>query len=214
MTPVEPSPTPAADDSQVVLSRRATLPLVAVAVGASGLLVAACGSSSSPSSAAKIAPAAPGTTGARATTAGPTTAEPATAQPASAEPTTAQPATAEPTTAQPTTQAQRNQPGTTAQPAPPGPLLASSSRVPAGGGLILTGPRIVLARDPGGTLHAFTAVCTHMGCTVGSVSGGVIMCPCHGSRYNASTGAVVNGPAPRPLAPIAVTVQDGNIYQG
>jgi Rieske Fe-S protein len=61
-------------------------------------------------------------------------------------------------------------------------------------------------------VHGFSAVCTHQGCTVGSVSGGAIVCPCHGSQFNAQTGAVIAGPAPRPLPKVAVVVRNGNVY--
>jgi Rieske Fe-S protein len=36
-------------------------------------------------------------------------------------------------------------------------------------------------------------------------------CPCHGSRFNIETGAVLNGPASAPLAKIPVTVSDGKV---
>jgi Rieske Fe-S protein len=87
-----------------------------------------------------------------------------------------------------------------------GRRLAGLAQVPVGGGLI------VLTRGSNGTVHAFSAVCTHQGCTVSSVRNGVIGCPCHGSRFDAQTGAVLAGPAPRPLPPIAVVVRGGEIY--
>jgi nitrite reductase/ring-hydroxylating ferredoxin subunit len=47
---------------------------------------------------------------------------------------------------------------------------------------------------------AFDAVCPHAGCTVGyDPSAKVIICPCHGSQFNASTGAVEVGPVPTGL---------------
>ncbi len=56
----------------------------------------------------------------------------------------------------------------------------------------------------------FSAICTHMGCTV-APKGAELDCPCHGSRYNIKTGAVLNGPATEPLAKIPVTVSDGKV---
>jgi len=56
-------------------------------------------------------------------------------------------------------------------------------------------------------------VCTHAGCTVGSVSGGTINCPCHGSRFNITNGSVVNGPAASPLPPVGIKVQGNSIVQ-
>jgi Rieske Fe-S protein len=91
--------------------------------------------------------------------------------------------------------------------------LASTSDIPVGGGKILTDKKIVITQPQSGTFHAFSAVCTHAGCTVGSVSGGTINCPCHGSRFNITNGAVVNGPAASPLPPVSIKVQGSSIVQ-
>jgi Rieske Fe-S protein len=93
-----------------------------------------------------------------------------------------------------------------------GRRLVAESSVPAGGGVVVNGARVVVTRDSGGTLHAFSAVCTHQGCLVSSVRGGTINCPCHGSRFDASTGAVVGGPAPAPLPKVSIDVVGGVIY--
>jgi len=93
-------------------------------------------------------------------------------------------------------------------------VLAKTSDVPVGGGTILTDKKIVITQPQSGTFHAFTAVCTHAGCTVGSVSSGTINCPCHGSRFSISNGSVVNGPAASPLAPVNIKVQGTSILQG
>jgi nitrite reductase/ring-hydroxylating ferredoxin subunit len=89
--------------------------------------------------------------------------------------------------------------------------LASTSDIPVGGGKILTDKKIVITQPQSGAFHAFSAVCTHAGCTVGSVSGGTINCPCHGSRFNITNGAVVNGPAASPLPPVSIKVQGNSI---
>jgi Rieske Fe-S protein len=91
------------------------------------------------------------------------------------------------------------------------PLIALDD-VPAGGGTVLRDAAVVLTRTSDGELHAFSAVCTHQGCTVDEVVGGTIDCPCHGSRFDALTGAVTRGPAARPLPPVAVVVRDGQVY--
>ena len=64
-----------------------------------------------------------------------------------------------------------------------------------------------------GTIVAFTAICTHMGCTV-MPAGTEFQCPCHGSVYNAATGAVMQGPAPAPLAKIPTHVVAGEVMSG
>lgn len=74
----------------------------------------------------------------------------------------------------------------------------------------INGGPAVVARPTDTTAAAFSAICTHMGCTV-NVDGAVLNCPCHGSQYNALTGAVTRGPAPRSLAAIPVRVVDGEV---
>ena len=92
-------------------------------------------------------------------------------------------------------------------------LLAPLAKVPPpGGGLILGGAHVVLVRDQAGNVHGLSATCTHQGCTVGPVANGRISCPCHGSVFDAGSGAVISGPAPSPLGPVPVTVRGGNVY--
>ena len=94
-----------------------------------------------------------------------------------------------------------------------GTFLANLRQVPpAGGGLVLSQALVVLVRETDGSIRGFSATCTHQGCTVASVQNGVISCPCHGSQFSAKTGAVVGGPAPSPLPPVAVTVRAGAVY--
>jgi thiosulfate dehydrogenase (quinone) large subunit len=71
-------------------------------------------------------------------------------------------------------------------------------------------PDIVI-RHQSGSLSAFSAVCTHTGCTVGFASG-VIACPCHGSEFDPNTGAVLRGPAATPLPAKHVIERRGSIY--
>ena len=92
--------------------------------------------------------------------------------------------------------------------------LAATSQIPVGGGKIIDGPNIVITQPQPGSFRAFSAICTHQGCIVSTVSGGTINCPCHGSKYSIKDGSVVNGPAPSPLAAIAIKVEGTSIFQG
>jgi thiosulfate dehydrogenase (quinone) large subunit len=69
----------------------------------------------------------------------------------------------------------------------------------------------ILIRDSDGHLKAFSAVCTHAGCTVG-YEGGVIYCPCHGGEFSPETGEVIAGPPPSGLVPKEVLEAHGAIY--
>jgi nitrite reductase/ring-hydroxylating ferredoxin subunit len=81
-----------------------------------------------------------------------------------------------------------------------------TSDIPVGGGKIFDSAKIVVTQPKAGEFKAFTAVCTHQGFLVGNVQGGTINCLHHGSMFNMTTGAVVGGPAPSPLAAKTVTV--------
>jgi Rieske Fe-S protein len=91
------------------------------------------------------------------------------------------------------------------------PVLASTADIPVGGGKILADKKIVITQPRAGSFDAFTAVCTHQGCIVGTVSGGTINCPCHGSKFNIANGSVVNGPATSALAPVKIQVEGNSI---
>ena len=101
--------------------------------------------------------------------------------------------------------------GTAAPNAPA--ALAATSDIPVGGGTILTAKKIVITQPTAGSFKAFSAVCTHQGCIVGSVSGGTINCPCHGSQFRITDGSVAAGPAPSPLPAVSIKVQGTSIVQ-
>jgi Rieske Fe-S protein len=66
----------------------------------------------------------------------------------------------------------------------------------------------IVARPTASTVACFSAICTHQGCTV-KPAGQKLDCPCHGSQFDAVTGAVLHGPATLPLHKIAVAL-DGD----
>jgi Rieske Fe-S protein len=104
-----------------------------------------------------------------------------------------------------------------AQPDPAAPAaqpLVKLSDLPPGGGVVLKAKNLVITKDTVGRVHAFSAVCTHQGCIVASVSAGTINCPCHGSKFDAATGAPVAGPAQQPLPPVRVQEHDDAVYPG
>jgi len=101
--------------------------------------------------------------------------------------------------------------GRTSRPAG-GELIGSVKTLPINRARPFTDPR---TGDPAVLIHlntgrfvAYSAVCTHAGCTVAYDSArGELVCPCHGSIYDPRHGAqVVAGPAPRPLPVVPVRV--------
>ena len=99
--------------------------------------------------------------------------------------------------------------------APPGSAeaaaITTTAEVPVGSGVIVD--KIVVTQPVAGDYKGFSAVCTHTGCTLNEIADGTINCPCHGSKFSLD-GAVVNGPASRPLDTVAVRVQGDSIVKG
>jgi len=100
-------------------------------------------------------------------------------------------------------------------PRPAGTDIGLLSSVPAGGAATFQDPAsgrpaIVLRSSSG--VRAFSAVCTHAGCTV-QFTGSQLACPCHGARFSTTDGSATRGPARAPLSSIPVAVgPDGHMY--
>lgn len=92
-----------------------------------------------------------------------------------------------------------------------GTPLAKTSEIPKGGGVVFAGQKVVVTQPSAGEFKAFSAICTHQGCTVSEVKDGTIHCPCHGSRFRITDGSVAQGPAVQPLAATKVTVVGGEV---
>ncbi|GAA5010966.1 Rieske (2Fe-2S) protein [Streptomyces siamensis] len=92
-----------------------------------------------------------------------------------------------------------------------GKELTTKAAVPVGGGKIFKEQKVVVTQPKKGEFKAFSAICTHQGCTVNRVVDGLIDCPCHGSKFSVVDGAVKAGPAPRPLPAKKITVEGNSI---
>jgi nitrite reductase/ring-hydroxylating ferredoxin subunit len=64
-----------------------------------------------------------------------------------------------------------------------------------------------------GHLHAFDDTCTHAGCSLatGQLEGTTVTCPCHGSQFDVTSGAVLRGPALLPVRSRSVQVEGENL---
>ena len=80
-------------------------------------------------------------------------------------------------------------------------------------GFDIEGAKIGVARVAG-SLYAFSAVCTHQGCPLaemGELDGKELECECHGSVFDMTTGAVVEGPAEEPEPTFPVRDEGGEL---
>ena len=70
---------------------------------------------------------------------------------------------------------------------------------------------VLVLRSQEGELRAFSALCTHLQCIVAySAERRQIECPCHRGVYSLD-GRNIDGPPPRPLDELAVTVSEGSV---
>jgi nitrite reductase/ring-hydroxylating ferredoxin subunit len=62
-------------------------------------------------------------------------------------------------------------------------------------------------------IYAFDDTCTHKGCSLGEgkLDGTIVTCPCHGSQFDVTSGAVVRGPAQRPVRSRSVDVEGNDL---
>jgi thiosulfate dehydrogenase [quinone] large subunit len=155
------------------------------------------------------AKAGPSALGVTPTTAPPTT----TTSPATQAPTTTSPSKTSPpgsSAPAPTT--------TTPRPRPAGTAIGAASQVPVGGAGSFNDPKTgdpsLVIQPQKGTFLAFDVVCPHAGCIVEyDTAGKVLVCPCHGSQFNSTTGAVELGPAATGLHRLGVAKgSDGQLY--
>jgi 3-phenylpropionate/trans-cinnamate dioxygenase ferredoxin component len=74
------------------------------------------------------------------------------------------------------------------------------------------GTQITVA-NVGGAFHAFDDTCTHLHCSLaeGDLEETTAICPCHGSEFDVTSGAVLQGPARKPLATYETRVEGGNL---
>ena len=112
-------------------------------------------------------------------------------------------------------QSAKKSPEKDSQAATPSNAIASESDVAPGSAVTFkdAGSPAVLVHLDSGDFVAYSAVCTHQGCTV-AYKNGQLACPCHGSVFDPANGAaVIAGPAPQPLPEIPVRVQGDDIVK-
>jgi thiosulfate dehydrogenase (quinone) large subunit len=109
-------------------------------------------------------------------------------------------------------------PTASATPKPAGSKIGAASSVKVKGSATFqdpaTGDPAIVVQPRAGEFLGFDAVCPHAGCTVGYDEKFVrFVCPCHGSQFNGTTGAVEVGPASHGLGRITVAEgPDGQLY--
>jgi cytochrome b6-f complex iron-sulfur subunit len=93
-------------------------------------------------------------------------------------------------------------------------LAGTLEDIPAGTGkVVAVGSKPVIVANTDAGVLAYSAVCTHLGCIVGFDSTiRQIVCPCHDGHFNPANGAVISGPPPRPLPPVAVSIEKDQVF--
>ncbi|MFC5670858.1 Rieske (2Fe-2S) protein [Streptomyces incanus] len=95
---------------------------------------------------------------------------------------------------------------------PTGPVeLGAESEVARGSSKLYWDHNVVVSRDEDGSFTAYSTLCTHASCPINQLKGTKLICPCHGSEFDATTGKVLREPAVAPLIPLSVEVRNGTI---
>lgn len=92
--------------------------------------------------------------------------------------------------------------------------LGAASEVPVGGAKLFREKKVVVSCAEEGQYKAFSAQCTHAGCVLDKIVEGEGNCPCHGSRFDVTTGKVLRGPASDPLPEVPVRAEGGKLIAG
>ncbi|MFG2449026.1 Rieske (2Fe-2S) protein [Streptomyces sp. NPDC048512] len=93
-------------------------------------------------------------------------------------------------------------------------VLGAESEVAKGGAELYQDQNVVVSRAEDGSLKAFSSICTHAGCAINKLEGTTLVCPCHGSEFDARTGKVLRAPATEPLNALSVEEKNGKIVAG
>ncbi|MFJ3702256.1 MULTISPECIES: Rieske (2Fe-2S) protein [Streptomyces] len=100
-------------------------------------------------------------------------------------------------------------------PTPTAPVeLGAAEEVPVGGAKLYREQRVVVSCQAAGRYKAFSAQCTHAGCLLDKVEGNEGNCPCHGSRFDMTTGKALQGPATVPLPSVPLKIEGGKLVAG
>ncbi|MFB6658929.1 Rieske (2Fe-2S) protein [[Kitasatospora] papulosa] len=100
-------------------------------------------------------------------------------------------------------------------PTPTAPVeLGAADEVPVGGAKLYREQRVVVSCQAAGRYKAFSAQCTHAGCLLDKVEGNEGNCPCHGSRFDMTTGKALQGPATVPLPSVPLKLEGGKLVAG
>ena len=90
--------------------------------------------------------------------------------------------------------------------------VCKTSAIPVRGGKTFSvgGKKILITQPKAGTFKAFVAICTHQGGALSGAKNNEIVCPLHGARFDATTGAP-KAVAPTPLGKVSVSVAGGSV---
>ena len=101
-------------------------------------------------------------------------------------------------------------------PAAAGEALVAAADVPLEGGVIIASgqTKVVVTQPQPDQYVGLSAVCPHQGCLVNQVTNQKIICPCHGSQFSITDGAVIQGPAQTGLPAVPVQLVGDQIVLG
>ncbi|MEV0319462.1 Rieske (2Fe-2S) protein [Streptomyces sp. NPDC050658] len=99
--------------------------------------------------------------------------------------------------------------------APTAPVdLGAADDIKVGASKLYKDENVVVSRISDDEYKAFSSICTHQRCAINKLEGHKLICPCHGSEFDATNGKVLHEPAVSPLPELPVKVEKGKIVAG
>ncbi len=93
-----------------------------------------------------------------------------------------------------------------------GAVVVPAADTAVGASTYYSDAKVIVSQPQEGTFVAFDSTCPHSGCRVSDTDDdGVLLCPCHGSRFDPATGDVVEGPATTGLTVLQVAAEGGDL---
>ncbi|MBA3743425.1 Rieske (2Fe-2S) protein [Sporichthya sp.] len=92
--------------------------------------------------------------------------------------------------------------------------LASVGTIPVNSGYLFEADEYIVTQPTAGKYVGFDSLCTHEGCPVDVFdTPGVMSCSCHSTNFKITDGAVISGPAKKPMPMKPIIVENGQIYR-
>ncbi|HUR03766.1 MAG TPA: Rieske (2Fe-2S) protein [Nonomuraea sp.] len=92
--------------------------------------------------------------------------------------------------------------------------MGSVDEIPVNSGMLFEADQYIVTQPKAGEFVGFDSLCTHEGCPVDVFDRpGIMACSCHSTDFKITNGAVIKGPAKKPMPQKPIVIENGKIYK-